>query len=311
MLTMRVNLEGAEFQGMAGAYTALFTPFTRENRVNVEMLERMVAYHLAQGLRGFYLTGSTGEGFLLNEAERKLVVETVVRANRGRGKVIVHVGCLATDDAVTLARHAAASGADWVSSVAPVYFGQSFEGAFRHYQRIAEATDLPFMVYSIGQALVPERDVRFFDIPNVKGIKYTGRDYYSAQRLRHLLGKEVIFFAGCDEQLLCALVLGNVFSGGIGTTYNIIPAHFARICALAEAGHFDEAAKIQDEANRVVALMIESENWSYRKAFMRYIGLDCGACRYPYAPLSEVEYETFAHKIAEQGIVQAECGSSR
>ena len=76
---MRVNLEGAEFQGMAGAYTALFTPFTRENRVNVEMLERMVAYHLAQGLRGFYLTGSTGEGFLLNETERKQVVETVVR----------------------------------------------------------------------------------------------------------------------------------------------------------------------------------------------------------------------------------------
>jgi len=302
---MSVVLNGPEFQGMDGAYTALFTPFTKENRINEEAIERMVEFHLARGLRGFYLTGSTGEGFLLSEAERKQVVETVARANRGRGKLIVHVGCLATDDAVTLARHAAGCGVDWVSSVAPVYFGQSFDGAFRHYKRIAEATDLPFMVYSIGQDLVPDRDRRFFDIPNIKGIKYTGADYYNAQRLKRMLDKEVIFFAGRDEQLLCALALGNVFSGGIGTTYNIIPGHFARICALAGAGDFTAAAPVQDEANRVIELMIESENWSYRKAFMRYIGLDCGPYRYPYEPLSEEAYQTFAARIAALGIIPA------
>lgn len=301
---MSVTLKGGEFQGMNGAYTALFTPFTKDNKVSVGMLERMVEFHLSQGLRGFYLTGSTGEGFLLSEAERKLVVETVVKANRGRGKVIVHVGCVATDDAVKLARHAADCGADWISSVGPVYFGQSFEGAYRHYARIAEATDVPFMVYSIGQALVPERDARLFDVKNIKGIKYTGRDYYSAQIMKRLIDKEAIFFAGCDEQLLCGLALGNVFSGGIGTTYNIIPRHFAKICALAEQGRFTEAAPIQDEANRVVALMIENENWSYRKAFMRYIGLDCGAYRYPYAPLTEEQYTAFAARIAAQGIVK-------
>ena len=74
---------------------------------------------------------------------------------------------------------------------------------------------------------------KFFDIKNIKGIKYTGRDYYSAQLMKRLMDKEAIFFAGCDEQLLCGLALGNVFSGGIGTTYNIIPATFAKICALA------------------------------------------------------------------------------
>lgn len=302
---MSVALSGREFQEMSGAYTALFTPLTQDNRVNVEMLGRMVEFHLARGLRGFYLTGSTGEGFLLSGEERRQVVEAVVKANRGRGKVIVHVGCLATDDAVALARHAADSGVDWVSSVGPVYFGQSFEGAYRHYKRIAEATDLPFMVYSIGQDLVPERDRRFFEIKNIKGIKYTGADYFNAQKLRRLLDKEVIFFAGRDEQLLCALALGNVFSGGIGTTYNIIPGHFAKICELAGQGRFVEAGPVQDEANRVIALMIESENWSYRKAFMRYIGLDCGAYRYPYEPLSEAAYQAFAARIAALGIVRA------
>lgn len=301
---MSLSLEGKEFQNMNGAYAAMFTPFTADNRVNPEMIERIIEFGLANGLRGFYLTGSTGEGFLLNEAERKLVMETAVRANKGRGKLIAHVGCLATDDAVTLARYAAEIGIDWVSSVAPVYFGQSFEAAFRHYQRISEATDLPFMVYSIGQALVPERDVRFFDLKNVKGIKYTGRDYYAAQCLKRKLGKEVIFFAGCDEQLLCGLALGNVFSGGIGTTYNIIPKHFAQICALAEKGDFTAAARYQEEANRVVELMIEDENWSTRKAMMRYIGLDCGAYRYPYAPLTEEQYQAFAARFAALGIVE-------
>ncbi len=301
---MQVNLTEAVFKNMDGAHAAMFTPFTADNRVNPEMIERIMEYGIANGLRGFYLTGSTGEGFLLSEAERKLVMETAVKAAKGRCKLIAHVGCLATDDAVKLARAAADLGIDWVSSVAPVYFGQSFEAAYRHYKMISEATDLPFMVYSIGQALVPERDIRFFDLKNVKGMKYTGRDYYAAQCLTRKLDKEAIFFAGCDEQLLCGLSLGNVFSGGIGTTYNIIPKHFADICRLADAGDFKAAASQQDEANRVVELMIEDENWSTRKAMMRYIGLDCGACRAPYAPLTEDEYRVFARRFEALGVAR-------
>jgi len=299
-----MKVKGKAFQKMSGAYCALMTPLTQKNTVNTEMIERMVEYHLAEGLRGFYLTGSTGEGFLLSKEERKQVVASVVKANKGRGKVIAHVGCVSTDDAVELARHAAEVGVDWVSSVGPVYFGQSFQGAYRHYQRIAEATDLPFMIYSIGQDLVPERDRKFFEIKNVMGMKYTGADYYNAQRLHGMLDKETIFFAGRDEQLLCALALKTVFAGGIGTTYNIIPNHFAQICALAEKNEFTTAAQLQAEANRVITLMIEDENWSYRKAFMRYIGLDCGAYRYPYAPLSEEQYQAFAKRIAALKIVK-------
>ena len=295
-----------EFAGMRGAYAAMFTPFDAAGRVNEEMIERLVEHGLASGLVGFYLTGSTGEGFLLSNDERKTVMERAVKAVAGRAKLIAHVGCVATDDAVQLARHAAKIGIDWVSSVAPVYFGQTFEAAYRHYERISNATDLPFMIYSIGQALVPKRDVKFFDLPNVKGMKYTGTDYFAAQCLRRKLvekGKEAIFFAGRDEQLVCALAFRNVFSGGIGTTYNIIPRHFAEICRMSFAGDAVGAAKMQDEANRVVELMIESENWSYRKAMMKYIGLDCGPFRYPFAPLTDEEYAAYARRIDALGIL--------
>ena len=302
-----IELKGPEFAGMRGAYAAMFTPFDAAGRVNEEMIERLVEHGLANGLVGFYLTGSTGEGFLLSNDERKTVMERAAKAVAGRAKLIAHVGCVATDDAVELARFAAKVGIDWVSSVAPVYFGQTFEAAYRHYERISNATDLPFMIYSIKAAVVPSRDVKFFDLPNVKGMKYTGTDYFAVQCLRRKLvekGKEAIFFAGRDEQLVCALAFRNVFSGGIGTTYNIIPRHFAEICRLSFAGDAEGAARMQDEANRVVELMIESENWSYRKAMMKYIGLDCGPYRYPYAPLTDEEYAAFAKRIDALGILK-------
>ena len=294
------------FKGMSGAYAAMFTPYDAKGRVDAETIARIMDYGYANGLRGFYLTGSTGEWWLLSTDERKQIYAAAAKANRGRGKLIAHVGANCTDDSVALAKYAAEVGIDWVSSIAPQLYRNSFEAAMYHYRTIAAATDLPFMVYSMGAALVPERDIRFFDIPNVKGMKYTGRDYYAAQRLKRRLDarKETIWFAGCDEQLLCGLALGNVFSGGIGTTYNIIPKHFATICALAAKDKFREAAKWQDEANRVVELMIESDNWSYRKAMMKFIGIDCGAYRKPFEPLTAAQYRSYAKRFAALGIVR-------
>ena len=301
---MDTHLTESCFRKMGGAYAALFTPYDAQGRVNPEMIAKIIDYGLANGLNGFYLTGTTGEWWLLSLEERKLVMEAAVRATRGRCKLIAHVGANRTDDAVVLARHAAKVGIDWISSITPQLYRTSFDAAFYHYKAIAAATDLPFLVYSMGSALVPERDVRLFDLPNVKGIKYTGRDYFAAQCLKRRLGKETIWFAGCDEQLLCGLALGNVFSGGIGTTYNIIPRHFADICRLAAKGDFRAAAKVQDEANRVVELMIESDNWSYRKAMMKFIGLDCGWFRRPFEPLTAAQYRAYARRFAALGVVR-------
>lgn len=302
---MDTHLTESCFRKMGGAYAALFTPYDAQGRVNPEMIAKIIDYGLANGLNGFYLTGTTGEWWLLSPEERKLVMESAVRAARGRCKLIAHVGANRTDDAVVLARHAAKVGIDWISSITPQLYRTSFDAAYYHYKTIAAATDLPFLVYSMGSALVPERDVRLFDLPNVKGIKYTGRDYFAAQCLKRRLGKETIWFAGCDEQLLCGLALGNVFSGGIGTTYNIIPRHFADICRLAAKGDFRAAAKVQDEANRVVELMIESDNWSYRKAMMKFIGLDCGWFRRPFEPLTAAQYRAYARRFAALGVVKA------
>lgn len=295
------------FDGMRGAFAALFTPIAADGSVNESVIEQEIEFGLANGLAGFYLTGSTGGWFLLSPDERKTVWRRAVKAAKGRCKLIAHVGDTSTDVSVALAKAAADIGVDWLSSVAPPVFCSNFNRTFHHYKRVSEATDLPFMAYSIGTDLVPERDIRFFDLPNVKGMKYTGRDYYAAQALKRDLDgrKETVWFAGCDEQLLCALALDGVFSGGIGTTYNIIPRHFATICELAAANDFKAAAKWQDEANQVVRLMIESDNWSYRKAMMKLVGLDVGSYRAPFAPLAADEEAAFLLRVEALGIVRA------
>ena len=297
--------EGAEFAGMDGAYAALITPYKKDGTVNEEMIERIVEHGLANGLKGFYLTGSTGEGFLLSSDERARVYERTVKAARGRAKIIAHVGCLSTDESARLARRAAKAGVDWVSSVAPVYFGQNFDAAFAHYKAIAGATDLPFMIYSVGAQVVPDRDARFFEIPNVKGMKYTGYAYWTVKQLKRRLPKPAIFFAGADEQELCAFAYGDTFSGCIGTTDNMIPAHHARICRLAAEGRFAEAQPLMDEVVRFVELVVAAPNASYWKSMMRYIGLDCGPARSPAGqPLGEAEYQAYAAKIDALGFVE-------
>lgn len=276
---------------MAGAYAAMFTPYDSKGRVNGEAIDALVDYGIKGGLRGFYLTGSTGEGMLLTPEERRYVYERAVKAARGRCKLIAQVGCVRTDDAVELAKAAAKAGVDWISSVAPVYFGQNFPSTFRHYKAISEATDLPFLIYAFNSTLVPERDARLFDLRNVKGIKYTGSNFYACEKLKRMLDKETIWFNGCDELLVSALAMGDVFAGGIGLNYNIIPRHFAKICGLCAKNDFKAAAKWQLEANRLVDLVVGEfpDNWSGFKVLMKAVGIDCGPCRAPYAPLSKAE----------------------
>jgi N-acetylneuraminate lyase len=287
---------------LKGVFSAMFTPYDKEGRVNVAMIEQIVEFHLQAGLAGFYVTGSTGESFLLSESERKLVVESVVKFNRGRGKIIAHVGHISTDTAVELARHAAQCGVDALSAVGPVYFGPTFDHAYRHYHDIAGAADLPFIIYSLGRDLVPDQDVKFFNIKNAVGMKYTGMNFFAMQQLMKKIDKPHIFFSGADELFLAALPFG--VSGSIGTSQNFAPSHFATIYRLFNEGKIEEARKIQSEINNVIEVMLIDSERSYQKAVMRYVGFDSGNFRKPFKPLTEAEYQDFAKKLEKLNVLR-------
>jgi N-acetylneuraminate lyase len=287
---------------MRGPHAAIFTPFDSTGEVNLDMLGEIANYQLEQGLHGFFVAGSTGEGLLLSESERNSVLQQIVETTGERGNVIAHVGHPSTDVAIRLAIAAADAGADWIASVAPIYHGTSFEGAMRHYSRIAAATDLPFMVYALNAEIIPERDAAFFSIPNVCGLKYTGANFYSVQQMMRFVDRPVALMSGFDEQFVAGQTFG--FHGGIGSTYNFGPQFYANMYRLFREGKIDDAIQLQEDINQITYLMAKYENWSYRKAIMKYIGFDCGFCRSPYAPLTESEFDDYATRLDEIGVLK-------
>ena len=297
-----------EVANMNGANSAIFTPFDSSNEVNFDMLTAIAEYQLAHGQKGFFVTGSTGEGLLLSYEERLKVIQHVARLCGDRATVIAHVGHPSTDVAARLAKESADAGADWIGSVAPIYHGTTFDGAMRHYRTISNATDLPFMMYSLGGAIDSTRDTAFFDLPNVCGLKYTGANFFSVQQLVRFVKRPIALMSGFDEQFVAGQSFG--FHGGIGTTFNFAPKFYADIYQHYHAGNIEEAARIQAEINTVTNLMVSHENWSYRKAIMKYIGFDCGPARAPYAPLTDLEFEEFADQLDQLGVIKRIQGAS-
>ena len=215
-------LNGPEFQGMEGAFVPIFTPYTKDDKINGDMVGKQVERLLKAGVKGFYVGGGTGEHVLLSLAERKYLAEAAISAVNKRAKVIIHVGCTYTEDSVRLAKHAEKAGADWIATLGPLVFGQNFDASYYHYSRIAGASGLPLMIYCWYRDLVPDRERKFYEIPNLKGLKYTGRDFWSVQEMRKMVDKEIVCFVGDDPHLLSGLAMNKLFSGGIGTTYNLI-----------------------------------------------------------------------------------------
>jgi N-acetylneuraminate lyase len=210
---------------LKGLWPALLTPVTSEGKVNEKELEKIIELIVAQQLDGIYLLGSTGQGFLYPEEERKHIAKLSLEITNKRLPVIVHVGALSTDESVRLAQHAAAHGADGISSVGPIYYATSPAMGLEHYKKIANATTLPFFPYQIGNAPMTDDMIRqLLEIPNVKGLKLTTGSLLEISAINIKSKGTWKLFSGADELMCQAAVCGTV--GAIGSTYNL----FGPVC---------------------------------------------------------------------------------
>ncbi len=210
---------------LKGLWPALLTPVTSEGKVNEKELEKIIELIVAQQLDGIYLLGSTGQGFLYPEEERKHIAKLSLEITNRRLPVIVQVGALSTDESVRLAQHAAAHGADGISSVGPIYYATSPAMGLEHYKKIANATNLPFFPYQIGNSPMTDDMIKqLLEIPNVKGLKLTTGNLLEISAI-NIKSKGVWkLFSGADELMCHAAVCGTV--GAIGSTYNL----FGPVC---------------------------------------------------------------------------------
>lgn len=269
-----------------GAWPALITPSTPDGGVHYEALQRLTTHLLAHGIGGLYVCGATGEGLLMSVAERKRTLEEVVALTKGKAPIIVHVGCVATRDAVELARHAQEIGAAGVSSVLPV-LNPGLPSAVLHYAAIAAAAPgLPFFPYLYGgqtdaTTLMRELAGR---IPNLGGAKYTGPNMYELRGLIDLGAGRWTIFSGMDEQCALAAMFGA--PGNIGSTLNVMPGIYRRMHQAVAGGDFGRARDLQLQANRVTAALISFGVGGALREAMRLLGLECGEPRLPTAALA-------------------------
>jgi N-acetylneuraminate lyase len=268
---------------LGGVYAATFTPFNKMGQVAPGTLVQLINFLLEKKVRGNYVCGSTGEGILMSLEERKLVAEVAVEVSAGRGKVIVHIGALATRDAVLLAKHATDIGADGISAIPPIFLTDGFDSVLYHYEAIAAASGIPFIIYNIpgrsGFTMTLPQICRLAEIQGIAGIKFTDTDLFLLQLIVREFGDDFVVFNGHDPMLIGGLSLGA--HGGIGSTYNLFPEHYAEIYKNALAGNWDQAREWQFSANEFTAELLKGKGLAICKYAMKWHGIDCGDVRAP------------------------------
>ncbi len=266
-----------------GVIPATLTIFDKNEEIDETETRKFIRFLLKFNIGGFYLTGSTGEGFLMSLEERKRVVEIVMDEVKGQVPVVVHVGAISTKLSIELAKHAEKVGATGISSVPPFYWRFTEEQIFNYYKDIAESTSLPMIVYNVP--LVGMMSVgmikKLSTIDNVAGVKYTGTTLFECTQIMDACGKDFLVYGGCDEMAASNVNLG--VDGIIGSFYNIVPDLFLDIYNTSKKGEQDKAEALQRNAVRIIMNVLSHNSMTAAmKVCLKHADICEGYSRKPF-----------------------------
>ncbi len=231
---------------LQGSMTALITPMTAEGEVDYDTLGKLIDWQIDNGTHALVAVGTTGESATLSMSEHGDVIEFFVKRVNGRVPVIAGTGANNTAEAIELTAHAKQVGADFALLVVPYYNKPTQEGMYQHYKSIAEAVDIPQILYNVpGRTVVDMAEdtvARLADIPNIVAIKDATGDLVRGESLIKRVGKRLVVLSGDDPTALELMKFGA--KGNISVTSNIAPKTMSQIFSLALAGKFDEATLI-------------------------------------------------------------------
>lgn len=285
-----------------GVFVALNSIFDNEDNINIPVIKELVRIYKSKGVKGVYICGSTGEGFLLSIEERKQICEAVKEAAGDDFTIIAHVGCASTKESIELAKHAESVGIDAISAVPSVYYRLPAASVEKHWNGIIDATELPFIIYNIPQLtgfnLPYDLFSRMANNPKVIGIKNSEEPVYGMERFRTIAGDDFIIFNGSDEQFLAGRLMGA--NAGIGGTYGTMPELFVELDNLINADKIDKARELQYKINDIIfdLLSCDSLYGAAKQVMSIRFGVDCGEPRSPFLPVEKNnKVISIAHKI--------------
>ncbi len=274
---------------LKGSLVALITPMREDDAIDWAALEKLVAWHVEEGTHGIVAVGTTGESATLNVDEHLQVIERTIAAAAGRIPVVAGTGANATAEAVHLTRQAQALGADASLLVTPYYNRPTQEGLYRHFMTIAEACDLPQLLYNVpprtGCDLLAATVGRLAGHPNIIGIKEACGDAERVREIRALVPDDFIILSGEDAQTLRMLELGAV--GTISVTANVVPRLMAEFCQAFLDGDLDKARELDSRLQPVHEILFVESSPQPTKWALKEMGLVGPGIRLPLITLSE------------------------
>lgn len=276
---------------IVGVIPALITPFDENENFDEGRMRNVVDFLIEEGVHGFYLTGSTGEGFLMTPDERKKVIKVVVDQVNGRVPVIAHIGAISTKISIDLAKDAYEAGVDAISSVPPFYWKFGDNNIFKYYEDLSGSTPLPMIVYNVPLAGLFGFDFikRLSTIENVKGIKYTAYTHQDIHKAKAQIGKDFMVYSGADEMAVSGLF--NEADGIIGSFYSMLADVYVDIYNNIKAGDLGKAQIKQKIAVDIIESSLKYDYYAVIKAAMKWMGFDGGYVRRPFNNLSSCEEE--------------------
>tara|TARA_R110001583_G_scaffold67063_3_gene192201 strand:- start:22 stop:897 length:876 start_codon:yes stop_codon:yes gene_type:complete len=274
---------------ITGSLVALVTPMSPAGELDWDGLDKLIDLHLDSGTNAIVAVGTTGESATLDCDEHCRVIQHVVQRVAGRIAVIAGTGANSTKEAIELTAAAKQAGVDACLLVVPYYNKPTQEGLYQHFKAIAEAVDIPQILYNVpGRTvcdLLPETALRLSEISNIVGIKEATGDLDRAKLLIKNAPANFAIYSGDDATALELILLGG--QGNISVTANVAPRQMADICSLALAGQADEARALNRRIDHLHRdLFVESNPIPVKWALHEMALIDTGI-RLPLTPLSE------------------------
>ena len=280
-----------------GIIPAFYACYDEKGAVNPVAVEQFTDYLIGKGVKGLYVGGSSGECIYQSVAERKLILEHVMKRAKGKITVIAHIAANNTADSMELAAHAEKLGVDAIAAIPPIYFHLPDYAIAKYWNDISSAApSTDFIIYNIpqlaGVALSQNCLKTMLKNPRVVGVKNSSMPSVDIQIFKALGGENFVVFNGPDEQLVSGLAIGA--DGGIGGTYGVMPEVYVKMKALFDAGEIKKATELQHKVNAIIFEMCSCKGNLYavmKEIIKRRENIDLGSVRRPFPPLEKEDDE--------------------
>jgi 4-hydroxy-tetrahydrodipicolinate synthase len=288
----------------SGSIVAIVTPMQADGAVDFDALDRLVDFHLNNGTNGIVAVGTTGESATLDVAEHIEVIRRVVKKSAKRVPIIAGTGANATSEAIDLTESARQAGVDACLLVTPYYNKPTQEGLYRHYRAVAEAVDIPLILYNVpGRTacdMKPETVVRLAEVRNIVGLKEASGSLERNRELLKVLGTKFCLLSGDDDIAVESTI--NGFRGVISVSANVAPRQVHDAIAAALDGKADVARRLNEPLTPLHrALFLESNPIPVKWALAR-MGLIGDGIRLPLTPLAKQFHGQVLEAIQAAGI---------